>query len=327
MTSQLIACYATTDIAVTLRADTADGVAHLLSTVVEGSPAEPVTFTIAPPGSADLGEVQSYMVGAIDPTVGVGALRYTSCDTSGQSSWHSLSATPDVTASSEPRLSGFPPSAAVPMETWVAAVIAFRTGDGQRPSGLAWQPVAPASGEAGADATSLLAKAVLTAASHLARHRHPPGLPPPGEDLASPDRRPAPVDLPVAAGHLRAVGRLLAAARHRVRAVAGAGADGPGWTDALARLNYASDQLAALVPSAPGEVARLPRVDPTNVASIDGLRQQLITAANEIDRAHRRLRSCLECAEVPATAIVASVELVVSGATTPLRHVVEMLDS
>jgi hypothetical protein len=122
----------------------------------------------------------------------------------------------------------------------------------------------------GEDAVGGLA-AIVQAADRVDTHRRPPGLPPPGgdlagEDLAGPDARPAPVDAAVAAGHLRAAAELVAVARHRLRPAAGQQrARLPQADPAAARVGYAAEQSAGLVPAPAGPPPRLPAESPADL--------------------------------------------------------------
>jgi hypothetical protein len=330
----LVACYSTAQTAYSARAETAAGVDEVISAVVEAVVVEPVVFTAAPPeagpearpDACSPGEVGAYLVGAVDAAAGVGALRYTTPAREGASSWHTV-AGPGQPPAAEARLTGFPVSAAVPLERWKHAVAGFAAQGGARPAGVAWRPVDPGrNGEdVGVDVVGEMLGAVLRAAGRVEAHRRPVGLLAPGEDLAGPDLRPAPVDAAVAAGHLRAAGEVLAVARHRLRPVAGQQAGELPWADPAARMGYAAEQLVGLVPAPVGPPLRLPAESVAAAPNMDAVHRQFSLAAGEVVEAIRRLRAAL-LGPVPAREIVTSVLGVVSGAVDPLRELARPRD-
>jgi hypothetical protein len=336
---QLVACYSTARVAFVARAETAAGVDEVIATVVEAVVVEPVVFTVARnearpearPDTCSPGEVGAYLVGAVDAAAGMGALRYTTPATTpageGWSSWYTV-AGPGQPPAAETRLMGFPESAAVPLERWRHAVAGFALGGGARPSGVAWRPVSPAADGPGADGRDVLdvfAAAVVKAAGQVEARRRRPGVLWLGEGLAGPDIRPAPVDAAVAAGHLRAAGEVLAVARHPLRPVAGQRAGGLPWADPAARVGYAAEQLAGLVPAPVGPPLRLPAESVAAAPSVDAVHRQFALAAGEVGEAIRRLRAALS-EPVPAREIVTSVLGVVSGAVDPLRELARPRD-
>jgi hypothetical protein len=348
----LVACYSTAQMALSARAETAAGVDEVIAAVVEAVVVEPVVFTAARPDARpdtrSPGEVGAYLVGAVDAAAGVGALRYTTPvttpDGEGSSSWHTVAGSGQPPpAAVEARLMGFPVSAAVPLERWRHAVTGFALGSGARPSGVAWRPVSPAAGgpaagvpgpvdlgsvgfgSVGPDVLDVFAEAVMAAAGEVEARSRPAGVPWLGEDLAGPDLRSAPVDAAVAAGHLRAAGEVLAVARHRLRPVAGQQAGELPWADPAARVGYAAEQLAGLVPVPAGPPPRLPVESVAAAPNMDAVHRQFALAAGEVAEAIRRLRAALS-GPVPAREIVSSVLGVVSGAVDPLRELARPRD-
>jgi hypothetical protein len=332
---RLVAYYGVAQVTVTVRAETAAGVDEVIAMATGGVTGavltEPVVFTAGPPdagGRVDASLVGAYLVGAVDAAAGVGALRYTAPAGDGWSSWHTVAA-----AGQDPptgaRLLGFPESAAVALPDWRRAVTGFAAGGGTRPAGVAWRPVDPgnADGEAegNADVVGGLAVAIVQAADRAEMHRRPPGLPPPGKDLAGPDIRPGPVDAAVAAGHLRAAAELVAVARHRLRPTAGQQTDRLPWADPAARVGYAAEQLAGLVPAPAGPPLRLPAESVATAPSMDAVHRQFTLAVGEISGALRRLEVALT-GPVPARHVVGSVLEVLAGAVDPLRELARPRD-